>query len=200
MGKLYSTSAMPICQMTTKTAGAFLAAYYSSNRLFPQSRFYFVLDFCRRLNAAELDSVLARGVTLRAGVLERLADLATASHRERWISKAVSTNMIESDISKMLRALREVYSAFVRDTPPDHRTAKFVSECARIKIAVDALDLSPRYLDFVSSNAGDTNAAAIFRFGNTVLVETWAETMEDSALTRALMVEIDRPIWLRRPV
>ena len=67
----------------TRILKTFLASYSLSNRLFPQTRFYFVIDFSSRLDLSSLDRVLRGGAVLPPGAAAALERMANAHHGDR---------------------------------------------------------------------------------------------------------------------
>jgi hypothetical protein len=172
-----------------------LSSYYSSNTKFPQTRFYFVIDFASRLESTWLVNVLGEGVQVPKPVLEALARNASLTHQHFGVRKALTPDMIVADIGKMLRALEATYMKYSSLRGEKH----FIADCAVLKLEIDErVDLSRRYIDQVASRQLGAEATAnVNRLERHLLGELMNEVNSASSdLLVALEKEIVRPIWV----
>lgn len=196
MTPFYIVAISPQLEMT------FLKAYSTSNRLFPQTRCYFIVEFSSRLSGEELAEVMVRPIEPSEPKLRRLANMANRLHAERRILKRVDVAGIRTDICKMLEAQKAVFASFARQigTPTAH--ASFIKACTDMRQAVKEVDLSPGYLKFLAPPKPIGEHEAMTRSENFYLTRRWPRAVGDDvslALLQALRPEIDRAVWVLRP-
>jgi len=191
-----------IAAISPELEKTFLKAYSTSNMLFPQTRCYFIVEFSSRLSGEELAEVMVRPIEPSEPKLRRLANMANRLHAERRILKRVDLAGIRIDIGKMLEAQKAVFTSFARQIGTSTAHASFIKACADMSQVVEAIDLSPGYLNFLAPLKPTGGNEVMTRSENFYLTRHWPHAVGDDvslALLQALRPEIDRAVWVLRP-
>jgi hypothetical protein len=175
----------------------FLRSYSRSNAKFPQTRFYFVIDFSGSLDTADFARVLNEGVSIPDKTVAALVESSNRFHHRHRVARSVTGASIRADIHKMLSALREVYAMYCEGRQFEACLGDFIQDCIQFKAVVDRAKLSPEYLAFVSpDDLRKSVTPKVVRVPNTFLPERVLEAAErPSTLLTALQTEIVRPLW-----
>ena len=181
------------------TQAAFLKSYYLSNTKYPQTRFYFVIDFASRLEPDVLAQVLNEGVRIPERIITSLARSSSLTHERFGIAKALTPEMIVADIRKMELALEATYAKYAVLRGLDMWYKDFITSCAELKIKVDERDDFTRsYLEQISGRESQVRAKPnTIRSENYLLAEFIGSLNGVSpALLSALEEEITRQVWV----
>lgn len=178
----------------------FLKSYITSNRRFPQTRCYFVLNIASKLNANDLDLLLNNLPTISDNIIESFALSANQNHKDHRVAKTVDSKMIRADIDKMLLSLQDSFRRYCALTEVADCHAEFSQDCIRLKGAIDASSLSADYLEFVSpQNHAQTEGVALLRVRNTFLESRlFAMQMDHENILKAIEPEVVRSILVLR--
>jgi hypothetical protein len=177
---------------------ALIAAYALSNRRFPQTRFYFVVDFCRRLSLEDFRRFRAKGLALRPKTLRGLAKFGSNEHLMRKVRTILSQDQIAADVVKMVLAVNDVVSIYAQlRGRPDMWELTFLSDIRAMKTRIDEIALSASYLDFISP-PGIGDGPVVIRSENEHLRRYLVPALGDSPLAHALRPQIARSVSLLR--
>ncbi|ALS66618.1 hypothetical protein PCO31110_04173 [Pandoraea communis] len=175
----------------------FLKSYVRSNIRFPQTRFYFILDFCGKLHSDDIPRLNGfDGLSATSVSADALVRLAQAQHRRRSVRKEPDVAEIARDISKTVAAMREFLDRCrVEEGMPAAALQSWIEQCRQLTAWIDASSLSREYLDFLSPRQPGVA-------GNVVrMVSPLAVAMQSAprlGVLETLWQEIDKEVWVIR--
>lgn len=175
-------------------------SYMRANVLFPQTRFYFIIDFCTKLSTEELSCFSAQRLEF-GGIdqLTRFVAFANKHHTKRAVSKDISIAHIERDTNKMLEALRGFIDRLGGGKSISSDTAlELRQQFMQLKLWIDTSGISAEYLDFLSDGEPhDSDGRYSVVRVPSVLVQLLQQAPLSDALI-ALWPEIDKQVWAVR--
>lgn len=177
-----------------------IRSYARSNRAFPQTRFYFVIDFSAALRADLLKKLILEGLHIPSKTLERLSTMAAREHNARAIQNQPTPATIWHDVEKMLLAQKEVFERYCVGAGNDPTNLNsFISDCAELKAAIDNLALSHQYLEYLAPATAKLNPTHWkISKESAPLAELICTKLSHSRLLVALRPELVRPVWALR--
>jgi len=144
---------------------AFLWSYFYSNSKYPQVRFYFCLHYVASISFNELNYFIRnKHVAISNDEIALAVSFANRIHTKYMVPiDNVSVVKIKADVNKMQRTLLGVYDDYRCKYKLNGRNIGIIKlfqlSCSELKEVIDDINISAKWIDFLSPSADVTELA-----------------------------------------